>query len=1349
MLSKNLLFFLKAFLFIFIVFINLNKTYSQASLKVIESNTNQLVLEYNSDVTKYDTIKSQTGENLYLPIIKGTYPANGKAGEPTKLIYTTNVSVPAPDAFKLEYASVRAEFQAHLKMAPNPNLIKVDDQNVLTYLPNDNLYNSKEFEGFVQLKYAGIGGNRHLATLTIIAAQWNSYLKTIQCPTNILIKISFNSQNVVNNYNKNINHNELGLSSAINFNETTLFSIPRLATKLNYDKSKANLIQSANNKAIKIEVSEEGIYKIDAATLTSLGMTITPADVVSIKMYGNGGKTLNENPLFSLSNYMKEQEIIVNTKQDGNLESIVFYGAPTKGFEIRNNIITRYHNTYSDKNYYLLTWGGQPGKRATFRPTPEGEVQNKPLTYYHKIFFEEEINNPYIKACGRSWFGRTNLSSPFIDLLPNLDVNQPILYRFALAHRSPTVGTFTIFENNNQILQMDLAAVSLDGYRHSERSIKQVTIPSSFIPSDSRSILKFQYSNPSNPTSSTPFLDYYEIHFPRSFYAIENELSFYSDTSSRGITEYSINGFTGDILGFDLSDIARPKLLENISKTNGIFVFRKNLVDSSLSRYYISAKFKTPSKLEKISLSGIEDDGDYNAILVTDKSLLNSAKKFVDYRQSKTNLKIKIVTTEEIYNELNAGMPDITAIRDYVSYAYQIWKNSVRSLILWGDGHFDYKGIQYKNLNCIPAYEAPDEDVMTYDEITESYATDDYFSCVVGNDEICDVPFGRITINTDAEGESILEKIKHYENSSSNDDWRMKVFLMADDGPSGDNSYDGNIHVNYSEELFNDHTPENFIVDKLYLVEFPYENIPGGKRKPLATQKMINTINTTSAILWNWIGHGNPQVLAHEHLFDRDINVAQMSNIDKLPFMAAATCDFGRFDDPDTKSGSEELFLSKTGGTIGVFSASRVVYGRWNAALNNYLFDKIFEINPNTNTYFNLGEIVHLVKENFYNVNDKKFLLLGDPTLTLLMPNYTAQIKTINGIDVSASDTVLHLKGLNKITISGTINNPTTNELENNFNGTAYITMYDGDFIKTAYDNVPQSSTFVFQKLGGALNRTTTKVVNGQFETSFIIPKDLSFSPNNGRIYVYAISDDNLYAHGVNRQYILDGVSTTDVADHTPPDINIFLDSRKFKNGDVVSNNPLLIVDLYDESGINTTGLGIGHLIEAWIDDNPNSLNLTDLVTSSFDKPHYSTLQIILNGLKAGEHKIVIRAWDIFNNFSLDSVNFTTLPENAGGLIKNELCIPNPFNSNGTKIQFSHNIEPPIKAKIFVYNAIGKIVRTLISQITNYSFGEVFWDGKDDFGNQLPIGPYFIRLELTNSNGKTTYSNNLKAMILR
>src|SRR5690606_1292628 len=133
--------------------------------------------------------------------------------------------------------------------------------------------------------------------------------------------------------------------------------------------------------------------------------------------------------------------------------------------------------------------------------------------------------------------------------------------------------------------------------------------------------------------------------------------------------------------------------------------------------------------------------------------------------------------------------------------------------------------------------------------------------------------------------------------------------------------------------------------------------------------------------------------------------------------------------------------------------------------------------------------------------------------------------------------------------------------------------------------------------------------------------------------------------------------------DTVPPEISIYLDGRSFESGDMVTTNPLLLVDLFDESGINTTGLGIGHRIEAWIDDSPMAIDLTDKFTSSLSDSRRGTVEDILYGLTPGTHKIKIRAWDVFNNFSVEEVSFV-IPEKSGGLVSDITNSPNPFSES-------------------------------------------------------------------------------------
>ncbi|HPD34399.1 MAG TPA: C25 family cysteine peptidase, partial [Candidatus Kapabacteria bacterium] len=704
-------------------------------------------------------------------------------------------------------------------LAPVPTLAKENGMPTEKYIINQELYN-QPIHQWVEVQYAGIGRDRYIAKVKVLAARWNSQTQSIEIPKKIRVKISFED---VSQKNQKFSENDLPIG--INYYTTPNF---RISDKQHYfEKKNYNQLQEVANNWIKIEIPKEGIYKIDATLLASIGVNLTKDDIPTIKIYGSGGKDLSEQVSDASQNLMKEQDIIVRTKQDGTLDAIIFYGASTKGYEFRFDEIHRYINHYSDNNYYMLTWGGDPGKRAVAQETENLEVINRPQTYYHRITLEEEINAPYTPPAGRTWFGRTLFSSSsplsYIDLLPNLDRTQNILFRFSLAHRSTTNGFFTIFQNNDRIGDFLISWSAVSNYHPATRIFVTATYPASKISSDDRSALKIEYKNPNSPTSAIGFLDYYEIHFPRSFYAINNELSFYADTSLSGMTEFSINGFNGDLLGFDLTDIRQPKLLKNLSNTGGIFVFRKNLTKDSLNRFYISGILNTP-KIEKVVLANLKSQyqGE-EVILITDKSLLKSAQKYKEYRESHSDLKVYIATTEDIYNEFNAGLPDITAIRDFISYAFNNSINKPKYVILWGDGHFDFRHIQYKQTNFIPAYQVSDEYVTDFDEINQSWTTDDFFVRVKGNDLIIDLAIGRMTIRSDAQGMDIIDKIDHYENASSEDDWRTHIIMLADDGPSGD-SYGGSLPFEYqpwyipdSEDIFRDNLPPFMIADKIYL----------------------------------------------------------------------------------------------------------------------------------------------------------------------------------------------------------------------------------------------------------------------------------------------------------------------------------------------------------------------------------------------------------------------------------------------------------------------------------------------------------------------------------------------------
>ena len=85
-------------------------------------------------------------------------------------------------------------------------------------------------------------------------------------------------------------------------------------------------------------------------------------------------------------------------------------------------------------------------------------------------------------------------------------------------------------------------------------------------------------------------------------------------------------------------------------------------------------------------------------------------------------------------------------------------------------------------------------------------------------------------------------------------------------------------------------------------------------------------------------------------------------------------------------------------------------------------------------------------------------------------------------------------------------------------------------------------------------------------------------------------------------------------------------------------------------------------------------------------------------------------------------------------------CNPNPFSDN-TEITFL--LPGTEKVDITIYDMIGKVIQTYVN---TYCMGihKIIWDGKDNTGNRIPSGSYFIRLKVGNSQTtqKLIYLNN-------
>lgn len=676
-----------------------------------------------------------------------------------------------------------------------------------------------------------------------------------------------------------------------------------------------------------------------------------------------------------------------------------------------------------------------------------------------------------------------------------------------------------------------------------------------------------------------------------------------------------------------------------------------------------------------------------------------------------------MVTCGEIYTEYSNGRLDPTAIRDFVADAVSRWTRKPTHLLLFGDGSYDYRMILTRQAPLVPPYETNDGDA--YDHINSS-SFDDYFVRVVGDDRIVDLAVGRIPAENEEEAEAILEKTKRYESNTNFGLWRQNVILAADDDYP---LQDGGGFTGQSEALWRDLIPNWVEPIKLYLANYPAPTV--GVRKIPAAEQDLELYMDRGAVITNWVGHGNPNVWAHEGLLEKEKFINRLTNDSVLTYVAAVTCNFGYFDDPSVLSGGELFLQTPHGGAIAVMTATRAVYIPPNERLMRQHFKYLFSRDAGGSRYVTIGQALNLMKlQGSGDIsNDEKFFLLGDPSLRLNLPGDSVEVTAINGTNV-ATDTAV-IGALSVVTIEGRIRN-TDGTPRDDFNGTAVVSLYDADRTLTLDAGTTYPKVLYY---GGRLFRGPANVVNGRFTITFRVPKDIAYDTATGRVHVYAYNNGE-DASGMTSRIKIYGSDNSPVTDKSGPDIKIFMDDRSFGPGDLVSTEPVLIVDLSDTSGINSSGAGLGHRIEAWFDGSPQAIDLTDSYQTLATDYRQGSAQKRILELAAGQHSVRVRAWDIYNNPSEATTYFRIMePAEEKLRVVDVVNYPNPMERE-TQFLFRHNQNGPLDVDIDIYTPAGRKIRHLEARSVTDRFVRVPWDGTDADGESIANGVYLYRLRV-------------------
>ena len=223
----------------------------------------------------------------------------------------------------------------------------------------------------------------------------------------------------------------------------------------------------------------------------------------------------------------------------------------------------------------------------------------------------------------------------------------------------------------------------------------------------------------------------------------------------------------------------------------------------------------------------------------------------------------------------------------------------------------------------------------------------------------------------------------------------------------------------------------------------------------------------------------------------------------------------------------------------------------------------------------------------------------------------------------------------------------------------------------------------------------STKVKNGQFSYTFMVPKDIRYNFGNGRIVYYAHDDEfNEDAVGHFEDFVVGGTGSIVTADTAGPEMTIYLNNIAFKNGDKTYPTPRFFADLYDVHGINTAGAGIGHDLLLVVDNDPKqTYTINEYFTSEQDSYQAGQVNYLMPEMANGAHSLRFRAWDLMNNSTTQTLNFIV----EAGLdpsIYSVTTYPNPVQQTGI-LNLIVNYDQPdelIYTELYISNLNGQVL---------------------------------------------------------
>jgi hypothetical protein len=453
-----------------------------------------------------------------------------------------------------------------------------------------------------------------------------------------------------------------------------------------------------------------------------------------------------------------------------------------------------------------------------------------------------------------------------------------------------------------------------------------------------------------------------DLTYTRRLLAHNDQIEF-----AAGAGTYRVSGFSGDAIDlFDITDPVAVTRVTNISVAGGALTFAS---DASSPRRWLAAGPKAAQPVAQIApmsagdLRAPERAADY--LIIAHPTLVDALQPLVQWR-AQNGLRVRVVTTTQVYDEFGYGQESPHVIRAFLEWARQNWRApALRFVLLVGKASYDYRDYQKgANKNLLSTF------LLKTPHLGQA-ASDNWFVAPDDQSGHPALAIGRIPAQTPEQVTRVVNKTLAYESSlRARADWHRRALFIADDKEPAFAAMSDTLIAQLAREI---------VARKIYLAE---------------QRGDVNVARNEIVARWNegarwvtYIGHGSIDTWAEGPLFSVE-HLSALKNGARTPILFTPTCLDGFFYHPQKNSLAEELLFQNDGGIVAGLAPTGLSVPQAQEELMRALFAELFG-NATSAAGLTLGEAIMRAKHKVDGKSPEArevidtFALLGDPALSI------------------------------------------------------------------------------------------------------------------------------------------------------------------------------------------------------------------------------------------------------------------------------------------------------------------------------------------------------------------------------